>query len=303
MSAESGNSKFFEYAGKRLAVLGVMASDEATRALGFTERQFRLIMRFWKWEAVILIYSFVSALSIGYIVPGMLAMQGDGAKGVIMEPAAVNGMILYLLVGSLMWGFLSVVFDEVSNTITWERWEGTIEHTFMAPVRRGTHLFGVILFAVLFSLLKTGAVLFLVSMFFDLDMGRANLAGAVMVLLVSSLAFAGLGILVAVLPLLSPEKGSQVSRIIQALLLMVSGIYYPITVLPAWMQTLAVFSPATYSLQGIRMALLEGVPTAGLYPSLWTLTLFAVVLNPVGFLVFSAGEAYAKRKGLLKRNG
>ena len=59
---------------------------------------------------------------------------------------------LYLLIGSVLWGYMSLVFFEIAYAIGWERWEGTIEHTFMAPVRRATHLIGICTFAMLYGL-------------------------------------------------------------------------------------------------------------------------------------------------------
>ena len=46
--------------------------------------------------------------------------------------------MLYLLIGTTMWSYLSAVFDVVAETIAWERWEGTIEYTLMAPVPRAS---------------------------------------------------------------------------------------------------------------------------------------------------------------------
>ena len=54
----------------------------------------------------------------------------------------------------------------------------------------------------------------------------------------------------AVLPLISPEKGAQLGFVAQGMLLVVSGVYYPVEVLPQWMQWLAMISPATYALAG-----------------------------------------------------
>jgi ABC-2 type transport system permease protein len=81
-------------------------------------------------------YSVVNTLTIGLIAVGM----GQNNQGI------GNYQVFYLIIGALIWGFLSVIFNDVSNSITWERWEGTIEHTFMAPVYRITHLFGVSVF-------------------------------------------------------------------------------------------------------------------------------------------------------------
>ena len=60
------------------------------------------------------------------------------------------------------------------------------------------------------------------------------------------------------LPLISPEKGAQLGFVAQGMLLVVSGVYYPVTVMPGWMEWLAELSPATYALEGIRAAVLDG---------------------------------------------
>ena len=60
------------------------------------------------------------------------------------------------------------------------------------------------------------------------------------------------------MPLISPEKGAQLGFVAQGMLLVVSGVYYPVEVLPQWMQWLSVISPATYVLNGIRDAILNG---------------------------------------------
>ena len=48
-------------------------------------------------------------------------------------------------------------------------------------------------------------------------------------------------------------------------LLLVSGVYYPIDVLPEWMQVLSHLSPATYVLDGVRAGLIDGVPVTALW--------------------------------------
>ena len=107
----------------------------------------------------------------------------------------------------------------------------------------------------------------------------------------------------AVMPLISPEKGQQVTMIVGVVLLLISGIYYPIDVLPGWMQQFARFSPVTYALRGIRAALLDGTPTSHLWGDIWPLLIMGAVTVPAGLKIFSAGERFAKRTGRLKRNG
>jgi len=217
----------------------------------------------------------------------------------------VNGryLVLYLVVGSMVWRYLSLIFYWITDVIGIERWEGTIEYTLMAPIRRITHMAGQTLFAVIYSLLFTAVILATTVVLFHIDLSNANLWGGMLMLLAGSLSFIGVGVMGSVLPLLFPERGSQMTHVIIALLLLVSGVYYPIEVLPEILQRMAVFSPATYVLDGTRRALLEGLPTASLWPYVWPTLLMGLVAIPVGLWVFGLAERYAKRTGKLHRNG
>jgi ABC-2 type transport system permease protein len=219
------------------------------------------------------------------------------------QPIDTNQLVLYLMVGALVWSYLAIVFEAVGETITWERWEGTIEYTFMAPVTRLTHLVGSCLFALVYGLLRTGLILLIVSLFFHLDLSQANILSAAVVLAVASFSFVGLGIMVSVLPLLFAERGSQMVFLAQACLLLFSGVYYPIEVMPGWMQAVATFSPATYALDGVRAALLEGRGVADLTGALAPLAAIGIVSIPLGVYIFGIAERAAKRSGRLKRSG
>jgi ABC-2 type transport system permease protein len=216
-----------------------------------------------------------------------------------------DSFTLYLVIGTAVWSYLSVTFDGITDMINIERWEGTIEHTFMAPISRFTHLVGSCWYAVVHGLLFTFVQLIIVASFFRLDLSQANYLTAVFILLLGSISFIGFGIAASVLPLLYTERGSQMSFIVKAVILLVSGVYYPIDVLPGWMQPLARVSPATYVLNGLRDALQHNAPIWSLtiWSNTWPLLICGVISIPVGLWVFGIAERYAKRKGRLKRNG
>ena len=267
---------------------------EARATFAFVERNFFLTKRYWGWELVWLIYSVVNSLSILFLGA---SMQVRDAR------LDAQALILYLLIGTLVWAYLGIVFDVIADMISWERWEGTIEYTFMAPVRRATHLLGSCVFGVVYGLIRTAVMLFIIALFFQIDLSHANYLGAIVALLVGSLGFVGLGIMAATLPLLFTERGAQMTQIVRASLLLVSGVYYPIEVLPDWMQFLARLSPATYVLEGSRQSLLEGAGPVALLPVLWPLLLTGVVCIPLGLVVFRVVERYVKRIGRLTRSG
>jgi ABC-2 type transport system permease protein len=272
---------------------------EIRGAYAFVERNFNLIKRYWTWELVFLAYAVVNALAITFIGKAAGAITGQS-----IPDTAINDFILFLMVGTLVWHYLSMVFDMISESIQWERWEGTIEYTFMAPISRITHLLGQALFGIIYGALHTAVILIIVSVFFQVSLAQANFLTMLIMLAVGSLGFVGLGLMAAVLPLLSPEKGLQMTNIIKALVLLVSGVYYPVEVLPALLQPLAYLSPATYMLEGMRAALLHGATPGDLLMSaLLPVCLTALVSIPLGLFIFTRAERYAKRTGVLKRNG
>src|SRR5437588_8005885 len=236
-----------------------------------------------------------------------MAVTYIGAAAQLITKSKVNTdyLIMYLLIGTAVWSYLSVTFEGVTDMITIERWEGTIEHTFMAPISRFTHLIGSCWYAVAHGLLFTFIQLIVVASFFNLDLSHANYITATFMLLIGSISFIGFGIGAAVLPLLFTERGSQMSYIVRAILLLVSGVYYPISVLPGWMQPLARISPATYVLDGLRAALLSNKPiwSSEIWSYTWPLIITGIVSVPLGVYIFRIAERYAKRTGRLKRNG
>ncbi|MFL7892568.1 MAG: ABC transporter permease [Anaerolineales bacterium] len=271
-------------------------AHEFRATYAFMERNANLVKRYFSWEVVWLVYSIANSLSVSYIGMGMEQLGGG---------QNVDGryLVLYLVIGTLVWRYLSLIFYWITDVIGMERWEGTIEYTLMAPVRRVTHMAGQTFFAVIYSLIFSAIILAVSVVLFDIDMSTANLLGGGLMLIVGSLSFIGVGIMGSILPLLFPERGSQMTHVIIAVLLLVSGVYYPISVLPELLQKLAVLSPATYVLDGTRMALLEGVPTTHLWPFVWPTLIMGVIAIPVGLWIFGVAEKYAKRAGKLHRNG
>ena len=106
----------------------------------------------------------------------------------------------------------------------------------------------------------------------------------------------------AILPLLYVERGAQMTFVLQSCLLLVSGVYYSIEVLPGWMQVLSRLSPATYVLDGVRKGV-DGVPVTELLYDVWPLIVMGAFLIPFGLWAFGRAERYAKRTGKLKRVG
>jgi ABC-2 type transport system permease protein len=263
-------------------------AHELKASYAFIERNFYLTRRYWGWEIAFLVYSVAGALSIS-----LIGADQDSPR-----------LLLLLMVGAIFWNYLSVVFSWIAETIAVERWEGTLEYTMMAPVRRWTQLFGSVLYAMLYGLVHTAVILIVLVLFFpQLDFAGANPLTIVSFMVLGSFSFVGIGMIAAILPLLYVERGAQMTFVLQSCLLLVSGVYYSIDVLPGWMQVISRLSPATYVLDGVRKGLIDGAPITSLWHDVWPLVVMGIVLIPFGLWAFGRAERYAKRTGKLKRVG
>ena len=264
--------------------------DELIGLYGVVERNLYLTKRYLLWDLAFLLWTVANTLTIVFI-----------SRGVDLSPAARNELATKLLVGGVIWAFLGIIFEIVTETVAWERWEGTIEYTFMAPVSRPVHLIGMGVYAVIYGLVRAALVFLAVVVFIGIHLPHANYGAAIALLAIASISFIGVGMMTAVLPLVSPEKGTQLGFVAQGLMLVVSGVYYPVSVLPDWMQWIAKISPATYALRGNREQILNGAGLA--WADVWPLLVIGAFSIPIGLSVFKVGERYAKKRGKLKRSG
>jgi ABC-2 type transport system permease protein len=259
---------------------------------GVVERNVYLTRRYIWWDVAFMVWTIANTLTIVFIAEGFEATGGE---------IDVARATTTLLIGAVVWAYLGIIFEFLTETVAWERWEGTIEYTFMAPLSRAMHLGGSGVFAVLYGMIRAALLFIVVALFFGLSLPDANFPAAIVLLLLASVSFFGIGMMTAVLPLISPEKGAQLGFVGQGMLLVVSGVYYPVSVLPTWMEWLSVISPATYALRGIRASILDGAGLA--WADVWPLLVIGAVSIPLGLYIFSIGERYAKRHGKLKRSG
>ena len=172
--------------------------NELVGLYGVVERNLYLTKRYFLWDLAFLLWTIANTLTIVFISRGVDARPG---------PARTSSPTK-LLVGGVIWAFLGIIFEIVTETVAWERWEGTIEYTFMAPVSRSVHLIGMGVYAVLYGLVRAAAIFVAVVAFIDIHVPLANYGAAVALLAIASVSFIGVGMMTAVLPLISPEKGS-----------------------------------------------------------------------------------------------
>jgi ABC-2 type transport system permease protein len=136
------------------------------------------------------------------------------------------------------------------------------------------------------------------STIFHVSFARVQFASVLLVSLLILPAFMGLGMLAGAATLLA-RRANPVAAILGGLSLLLSGVLYPVTVLPPWLQSIAALLPLTHALEALRLTLLLGASPGELASPALSLAAFAIVLGPAGFGLFAYGLHRARIDGSL----
>src|SRR4029434_10202827 len=136
---------------------------------GVVERNIYLVKRYIWWDVAFFVWTVVNSHTIVFIAKGI---EAGGGK------IDVNEVTTVLLIGAVVWAYLGIIFEILTETVAWERWEGTIEYTFMAPLSRPIHLFGMGLFAIAYGVIRAVLLFAVVALLFSLVLSNAHFARA-----------------------------------------------------------------------------------------------------------------------------
>ncbi|MGH9503136.1 MAG: ABC transporter permease [Terriglobales bacterium] len=192
----------------------------------------------------------------------------------------------FALVGFAFFDYLTVSMTAFDSSITEAQQNGTLEAMLVTETPLTMILIASTAYPFLLLAMRTMIYLAWGVLFFHFPVHQANWLGAAILLLVSILAFAGLGV-ISTSYLLLFKRGNPARWLIIGASSLLGGMMYPVSVLPVPLQWLARLLPVTYSLEGMRQALLGGASLAQLWPAVGALLLFAVILLPLSGMVFA----------------
>jgi ABC-2 type transport system permease protein len=204
----------------------------------------------------------------------------------------------FVLVGIAFFDYLSVALHTFDESLQSARQNGTLENLLVTQTSLPLILAGSSLYPFVLLSLRTMIYLGWGAGLFGFPLRGVNWLGALCILAASVLAFSGLGVLSASY-LLVFKRGNPVNWAVLGVSSVVGGMMYPVSVLPVWLQYVARLVPVTYSLEGMRAAVLGHASMRELWPPLAALLTFAAILLPVSFLVFSWAVRRTKITGTL----
>jgi len=231
-----------------------------------------------------------------FLILGMgTAIGGSNASTYFAARTGTTNIVIYEILGSAVWMTSWVVIEDVGVAIRDEQIKGTLEQNFLAPVRRFTLLVGLSLTDVVIT-----SALFLVvvgvSVAIVLPSSFLTVIPAFLALLLGLIPLFGIGFLFAgfVVRFKEPYIFIQIVTLVFATL---TGTYYPVTLLPYWVQLLSGVLPQTYVIAAMRQIVLANEALVNLYGSIFILLALALAYPLLGYAVFRRIERKASVTG------
>lgn len=260
------------------------------KSAAFVRRDFR-IESGYKAGFFIRIMETLSLLVFFYFLGELISPRGSTALG-------GHGYFPFAVIGLGFARYFDLTLRMFSESIRLAQVTGCLEamlssQTGCVTVVLMSSLYGLISGAVQLLLVLVGGVLV-----FGMDLSRMNFLATLLVLILSITIFVAFGVLSAA-TIVWLKKGDPITWILGGFSSILGGAYFPVDVMPGWMQTVSLLIPITYSLDALRLTMLQGHSVVMVAKPLGTLVVIAAILLPISVALFSAAVRKGRKEGTL----
>ena len=235
---------------------------------------------------------FFSAMSFYFI--SRLFYQG-GAR-----PEFFSGNYFsFVLIGLAFMGFINTSLNGFSSSLRQAQASGVIEHILVSPISVFEYLFSSSVFVFSFSAFRFMVYLILglfLGVGFHFNPGGLFWAGILFLLSIG--VFSSFGVISSSFIMIF-KRGDPVNFFMGNLMGLFGEVYYPVSVLPAFLRVISFFVPLMYALRGIRACLFSSAGFSEIAPYLKILALFFIILFPVSIFFYKWALARAKKEGTI----
>lgn len=234
--------------------------------------------------------SMIGQVIVFYFVGRMVSPQTIAAYG-----GSQVSYIEFVAVGIAITTVIDVGLGKVISAVRQEQLYGTLEALLASPTASTTAQLGLAAYDMLYVPIRMTVFLVLVSVLFGANFTWTGLGPVALILLAFGPLVWGLGV-VSAAGVLTFRKGTLVVGFAGFAFAVASGIYFPVGVLPTWLQPLAEANPITVALNGMRDALLGTAGYRDVLPEFLQLVPIAVVCVIAGIVAWRA--ALRRERGL-----
>lgn len=221
--------------------------------------------------------------------------------GPLVVPGIARGAVSYMefvAVGIALGGFVQIALRRVADGLRGEQMLGTLESLLMTPTASATIQVGTVLYDLIYVPIRTVVFLVIVTIAFGLEFDALGLVPAALVMLVFIPFVWGLGIVNAGL-LLTFKRGASVGAVAVTIMTAFSGAYFPLSLLPDWIEPTAALNPIAIAVDGMRKPLLDGPDWSAFAGDVLVLLPISALSLVIGAVCFRLAVRREARRGSL----
>jgi ABC-2 type transport system permease protein len=228
------------------------------------------------------------SLTLFYYVSRLVHVSGFATPGSYFS---------FVVVGIAMVGVFYSCFT-IPDLVRQELIAGTFDRLLLSPFGGVRSILAMALFPLLYSFVLAALTLGLGCVIFGLHLHWSTVPLSIPVMGLALLAFLPFGLLFAALTV-RVKQGSIGTSWVIALLSIVGGLYFPVSLLPEWLRTASRLQPFTSATSLLRHLLVGSGVGEPPTQSLLKLMLFAAILVPVSLAVLSSSIRSSQRRGTI----
>ncbi|MGE5197933.1 MAG: ABC transporter permease, partial [Deltaproteobacteria bacterium] len=209
-----------------------------------------------------------------------------------------TGYFPFVLIGIAFSEYLYAALNTFMDALREEQITGTLENILSSPIRISSLLICGSLWNFIFTSFRIALYLIIGWLLFGFDISNKNYLSSFTVIILTVLSFSGLGMLSGSFILIF-KKGEPINFIFSGLSRFLGGVYFPIIILPLWIQNISLLLPITYALDAMRKAVLNNADLFSLRYDIACLIIFTALFLPLGIFSFRLALLRAKKEGSL----
>jgi ABC-2 type transport system permease protein len=216
----------------------------------------------------------------------------------VREFASPEAYYAFAVVGLVILQMLNSTLQGPPGALRSEMIAGTFERLVLSPLGATRALFAAMLFPFVMAVLSGFVMLGFAAAAFGLPLRWSTAGLALPAAMLGALAFAPFGVALVALTILFKQANAGTTFIVAGISL-VSGLYFPVSLLPGWVRWTAYVQPFTPSAEILRSVLVGTPLREPLAIELTKIIGFTAVLFPLSVLALRSALHASQRRGTI----
>ncbi len=229
------------------------------------------------------------SLTLFYYISRLVSVKSFGSPDIYF---------VYVVAGMVIFRLLLSSFNAATMGVRQQLVAGTFERNIVSPFGAVAGIASLLIFPFVLAFVLGAATLLLAAVVFGAHLDWATLPLAIPLALIAGLAFTPFALVLAAGAVIFKQAASGTGFLLTGISL-VAGFYFPIALLPGWIQWTKDVQPFTPAVELLRHVVVGAPLTDPVLLSLVKLVGFAVVLLPISFWVLKTAIQIGRRRATI----